>query len=61
MSEKEYFFVIVEEGNENKVECEHVSLVAFRPKMRALNFENQEQQDTAMEKLKELGIKFENN
>jgi hypothetical protein len=61
MSQKEYFFVILEEGNETKVECEHISLVAFRPKMRALYFENQEQQDQAMKQLKELGIKFENN
>ena len=59
MSQKEYFFVILEEGNETKVECERVSLVACRPKMRALYFENQEKQDEATKKLKELGIKFE--
>lgn len=59
MSQKEYFFVILEEGNETKVECERVSLVACRPKMRALYFENQEKQDKATKQLKELGIKFE--
>jgi hypothetical protein len=59
MSQKEYFFVILEEGNETKVECERVSLVACRPKMRALYFENQEKQDEATKQLKELGIKFE--
>jgi hypothetical protein len=59
MSQKEYFFFLVEEGNENKVECERVSLVAFRPKMRALHFENQEQADQAMNRLKEQEIKFE--
>lgn len=59
MSQKEYFFVILEEGNETKVECERVSLVACRPKMRALYFKNQEHQDKATQQLKELGIKFE--
>ena len=59
MSQKEYFFVILEEGNETKIECERVSLVACRPKMRALYFENQEKQDTATKQLKDLGIKFE--
>lgn len=59
MSQKEYFFVILEEGNETKVECERISLVACRPKMRALYFENQEHQDEATKQLKELGIKFE--
>ena len=59
MSQKEYFFVILEEGNETKVECERVSLVACRPKMRALYFENQEHQDEATKQLKEFGIKFE--
>ena len=59
MPEKEYFFVILEEGNETKVECERISLVACRPKMRALYFENQEHQDEAKKRLKDLGIKYE--
>ena len=61
MSDREYFFIVVEEGNENKVECEHVSLVAFRPKMRALYFENEEKLNEAIQRLKELNVKMELN
>lgn len=61
MSDREYFFIVVEEGNENKVECEHISLVAFRPKMRALYFENEEKLNEAIQRLKELNVKMELN
>jgi hypothetical protein len=54
-----YFFVVVEEGNEDRVKCESISLVAFRPKMRALNFESKQDLETAIKELKELDIKFE--
>ena len=54
-----YFFVIVEEGNENKVKCDRISLVAFRPKMRALYFESKEDLETGIKELKELGVKVE--
>lgn len=58
-----YYFLIIEESVEQLIpeslECEEIKLVAFRPKMRALCWEDKNKQEEAQVKLKELGIKFE--
>ena len=51
--------LIVEEVDEQAIECDEIKLVAFRPKMRALCFEEVAQFEEAKLKLKELGITYE--
>jgi hypothetical protein len=51
--------LIVEEADEQAIECEEIKLVAFRPKMRALCFEETTQFEDAKLKLKELGVTYE--
>ena len=51
--------LIVEEMDENAIECEEIKLVAFRPTKRALCFEETAQFEEAKKRLKDLGIKFE--
>ena len=51
--------LIVEEMDEQAIECDEIKLVAFRPKMRALYFESKEDLDTGIKELKELGVKVE--
>jgi len=51
--------LIVEEMDENAIECDEIKLVAFRPKMRALCFEESTQFEEAKLKLKELGVTYE--
>jgi hypothetical protein len=45
--------LIVEEADEQAIECDEIKLVAFRPTKRALCFEE------AKLKLKELGVTYE--
>jgi hypothetical protein len=51
--------LIVEEMDENAIECDEIKLVAFRPTKRALCFEEAAQFEEAKKRLKDLGIKFE--
>lgn len=51
--------LIVEEEDERVIECNEIKLVAFRPKMRALCFEESTQFEEAKLKLKELGVTYE--
>ncbi len=51
--------LIVEEVDENAIECDEIKLVAFRPTKRALCFEEATQFEEAKKRLKDLGIKFE--
>jgi hypothetical protein len=51
--------LIVEEADEQAIECDEIKLVAFRPKMRALCFEEAAQFEDAELKLKELGVTYE--
>lgn len=51
--------LIVEEKDEHAIECDEIKLVAFRPKMRALCFEEDTQFEEAKKILKDQGIKFE--
>ena len=51
--------LIVEEKDEHRIECDEIKLVAFRPKMRALCFEEDDKFEEAKKRLKDLGIKFE--
>ena len=51
--------LIVEEMDEQAIECDEIKLVAFRPTMRALYFEEDTRFEEAKERLKDLGIKFE--
>ena len=51
--------LIVEEAEEQAIECDEIKLVAFRPKMRALCFEESTQFEEAKQKLKELGVTYE--
>ena len=51
--------LIVEEMDEQAIECDEIKLVAFRPTKRALCFEEAAQFEEAKKKLKDLGIKFE--
>jgi hypothetical protein len=51
--------MIVEEADEQAIECDEIKLVAFRPKMRALCFEETTQFEDAKLKLKELGVTYE--
>jgi len=51
--------LIVEEADERAIECDEIKLVAFRPKMRALCFEEATQFEEAQIKLKELGVTYE--
>jgi hypothetical protein len=53
------YFLIVEEKDELAIECDEIKLVAFRPKMRALCFEDDAKFEEAKKQLKDLGIKFE--
>jgi len=51
--------LIVEEADEQAIECDEIKLVAFRQKMRALCFEESTQFEEAKLKLKELGVTYE--
>ena len=51
--------LIVEEADEQAIECDEIKLVAFRPTKRALCFEEDTQFEEAKKRLKDLDIKFE--
>lgn len=51
--------LIVEEMDEQAIECDEIKLVAFRPTKRALCFEEATQFEEAKLKLKELGVTYE--
>ena len=51
--------LIVEEVDEQAIECNEIKLVAFRPTKRALCFEEDTQFEEAKKRLKDLDIKFE--
>jgi hypothetical protein len=51
--------LIVEEVDEQAIECDEIKLVAFRPTKRALCFEEDTQFEEAKNRLKDLGIEFE--
>jgi hypothetical protein len=51
--------LIVEEKDELAIPCDEIKLVAFRPTMKALCFEQETKFEEAKIKLKELGIKYE--
>jgi len=51
--------LIVEEADEQAIECDEIKLVAFRQKMRALCFEEEIEFEEAKLKLKELGVTYE--
>jgi hypothetical protein len=51
--------LIVEEMDEQAIECDEIKLVAFRPKMRALCFEEESKFEDAMKALKDQEVKFE--
>jgi hypothetical protein len=51
--------LIVEEADEQAIECDEIKLVAFRPTKRALCFEENHKFEEAKKRLKDLGIKFE--
>ena len=51
--------LIVEEKDELAIECDEIKLVAFRPKMRALCFEEDAKFEEAKKILKDQGVKYE--
>ena len=51
--------LIVEEMDENAIECDEIKLVAFRPKMRALCFEDDAKFEEAKKILKDQEVKYE--
>ena len=51
--------LIVEEVDEQAIECDEIKLVAFRPTKRALCFEEDTQFEEAKKRVKDLGIKYE--
>ena len=51
--------LIVEEKDELAIECDEIKLVAFRPKMRALCFEEDAKFEEAKKTLKDQGVKYE--
>jgi hypothetical protein len=51
--------LIVEEIDENAIECEEIKLVAFRPTKRALCFEEDHKFEEAKKQLKDKEIEFE--
>jgi len=51
--------LIVEEVDEQAIECDEIKLVAFRQTKRALCFEEEIEFEEAKLKLKELGVTYE--
>ena len=51
--------LIVEEMDEQAIECDEIKLVAFRPTMRALYFQEDTRFEEAKRELKELGVTYE--
>jgi len=51
--------LIVEEKDENAIECDEIKLLAFRPKMRVLCFEEDHKFEEAKKQLKDKQIEFE--
>lgn len=51
--------LIVEEKDQLAIECDEIKLVAFRPTLRALCFEEDSKFEEAKKILKDQGIKFE--
>ena len=51
--------LIVEEMEEQAIECDEIKLVAFRPKMRALCFEEDDKFEEAKKQLKDKEVKYE--
>jgi hypothetical protein len=51
--------LIVEEADEQAIECDEIKQVAFRPTKRALCFEEDTRIEEAELKLKELGVTYE--
>ena len=51
--------LIAEEKDELAIECDEIKLVAFRPKMRALCFEEDAKFEEAKKILKDQGAKYE--
>jgi hypothetical protein len=51
--------LIVEEMDENAIECDEIKLVAFRPTKRALCFEEDHKFEEAKKQLKDKQIEFE--
>ena len=51
--------LIVEEVDEQAIECDEIKLVAFRPTKRALCFEEDTQFEEAKKRFKDLDLKFD--
>jgi hypothetical protein len=51
--------LIVEEVDEQAIECDEIKLVAFRPTMRALYFKQDSRFEEAKKRLKDLGVTYE--
>jgi hypothetical protein len=51
--------LIVEEADEQAIECDEIKLVAFRPTKRALCFEEVAKFEEAKRELKELSVTYE--
>lgn len=51
--------LIVEDVDEQVIECDEIKLVAFKPTKRALCFEQAAQFEEAKLKLKEIGVTYE--
>ena len=51
--------LIVEEVDEQAIECDEIKMVAFRPLMKALCFEDEKDFEEAKKILENIGEKYE--